>query len=115
MPSVPRILLAQDVAKREVILRALPEELAEAANRTFAEWAHDGQLAPPADWRTWVLMAGRGFGKTRAGVRSARARDIAAEVRIALVAATVDEARRVMVEGASGILACARSEEIEDW
>jgi hypothetical protein len=39
----------------------------QAANRAFAEWAHSGQLAPASDWRTWVLMAGRGFGKTRAG------------------------------------------------
>jgi phage terminase large subunit-like protein len=37
------------------------------------------------------------------------------ELRIALVAATVDEARRVMVEGASGILACARPGEIVEW
>ena len=30
-------------------------------------WAHEGQLAPEGDWRVWLIRAGRGFGKTRAG------------------------------------------------
>jgi hypothetical protein len=58
----------------EVVLRSLGEPLAEALNWTFAEWAHGGQVAPSGDWRTWVLMAGRGFGKTRAGAEWVLAR-----------------------------------------
>lgn len=68
-------------------------------------WARPKQLPPAGDWRVWLLMAGRGFGKTRAGAEwirwlahSGRAR------RIALVGETFDDARQVMVEGASGIL-----------
>jgi phage terminase large subunit-like protein len=76
----------------------------------FERWIHDGQIEPPADgWRTWLMMAGRGFGKTRAGAewveKNARSRP---GVRIALVGATIDEARRVMVEGVSGVLGVAK-------
>jgi phage terminase large subunit-like protein len=68
--------------------------------------AHSGQLPPDGEWRTWLILAGRGFGKTRAGsewVRSVAEADPAA--RIALVGASLAEARAVMVEGESGILA----------
>ncbi len=73
----------------------------------FRNAAHAGQLPPPGDWRTWLVMAGRGFGKTRAGaewVRGVAEADPGA--RIALVGASLAEARAVMVEGDSGILAC---------
>ena len=72
----------------------------------FASKAHPGQIAPDCGWRTWLIMAGRGFGKTRAGaewVRRTAEADPAA--RIALVAASLGEARSVMVEGQSGLLA----------
>lgn len=68
-------------------------------------WANPAQLPPPGDWRLWLMLAGRGFGKTRAGaewVRGIAERDGSA--RIALVGATIAEVRRVMVEGESGIL-----------
>jgi phage terminase large subunit-like protein len=76
----------------------------------FEEWAHKAQLPPKKEgWRTWLMLAGRGFGKTRAGAewieKIARSRP---GVRIALVGATIDEARRVMVEGVSGVLSVAR-------
>ena len=70
-------------------------------------WARPEQLPPPGDWRVWLICAGRGFGKTRAGAEwvgmVARA-DPAA--RIALVGSSIGEARSVMVEGESGLLAC---------
>jgi phage terminase large subunit-like protein len=79
--------------------------------RDWAFWADRRQLPPDGDWRTWVIMAGRGFGKTRAGaewVRGIAERAQPGEtVRIALVGATADEARAVMVEGPSGLLAIA--------
>jgi phage terminase large subunit-like protein len=72
-------------------------------------WARPAQRAPHGHWRVWLIMAGRGFGKTRAGaewVREVAESDHSA--RIALVAATWPEARSVMVEGDSGLLAiCA--------
>ncbi|WP_292947255.1 terminase family protein [Novosphingobium sp.] len=68
-------------------------------------WARASQLPPDGNWRVWLIMAGRGFGKTRAGaewVRMVAERDHSA--RIALVASSLHEARSVMVEGESGIM-----------
>lgn len=72
-------------------------------------WARPTQMAPVGrDWRVWLVMAGRGFGKTRAGAEWVRARAEAdGGLRIALVAATIAEARAVMVEGESGLIAIA--------
>jgi len=79
-------------------------------------WARDSQLPPPGDWRVWLLMAGRGFGKTRSGaewvrmqVESERAR------RVALVAPTIADLRNVMIEGESGILAISHPEFKPDY
>ena len=77
----------------------------------FELWAHKNQLPPKGDaWRIWLMLAGRGFGKTRAGAEwihgLANAR---AKVRIALVGATIHDARSIMVEGVSGILTVARN------
>ncbi|KQS05152.1 ATP-binding protein [Sphingomonas sp. Leaf357] len=75
-------------------------------------WAHAGQTAPAGDWRVWVIRAGRGFGKTRAGAEwvSGIAR-ASPKARIALVGATREDVRRVMIEGEAGLLAVARSDE----
>jgi phage terminase large subunit-like protein len=70
-------------------------------------WARSEQLPPPGPWRCWLICAGRGFGKTRTGAEWVR--EIArsdSTARIALVGATISEARAVMVEGESGLLAC---------
>ena len=69
--------------------------------------ARPSQLPPQGQWRVWVILAGRGFGKTRAG--SEWVREIAEsnpEARIALVSSSLAEARSVMVEGESGLIAC---------
>ncbi|MES2442493.1 MAG: terminase family protein [Pseudomonadota bacterium] len=103
---------AFDLAEAELAELARQMEVADLREwlRDWSEWAHDGQRAPAGDWRTWVMMAGRGFGKTRAGAEWVLGvvRGAGAPVHIALVAATVAEARRVMVEGPSGLLAVGR-------
>ncbi len=71
--------------------------------------ARPEQLPPEGDWRIWMIMAGRGFGKTRSGAEWVRM--IADEnpgARIALVSSSLAEARAVMVEGESGLLAICR-------
>lgn len=69
-------------------------------------WARPNQLPPSGEWRVWLLLAGRGFGKTRTGAELIRARVMARTARrLALVAPTAGDARDVMVEGESGILA----------
>lgn len=67
--------------------------------------ARQEQLAPEGAWRLWLILAGRGFGKTRSGAEwvdgYARA---TAQARIALVGATLRDVRQVMVEGDAGLL-----------
>jgi predicted phage terminase large subunit-like protein len=84
-------------------------QLADALERSWAAIARPNQLPPLGDWwQIWLLLAGRGFGKTRT-----LAEWVCAQVasglasRIALVAATAADARDVLVEGESGILSVA--------
>ncbi len=68
-------------------------------------WARPSQIAPEGDWRVWLVMAGRGFGKTRCGAEWVNEiAESCPDARIALVAAHLGEARAVMVEGESGLL-----------
>ncbi len=152
MTTIPIVLSACLLERRAAIVRSLPEDFVRKIEDSFPEWAHDNQKPPPGDWRVWAIIAGRGFGRTRAGAewvlglvrthcplpgasRLSLPREgggvflpsplagegnasVASEgggMRIALVAATIDEARAVMVEGASGILACAKPGEVLDW
>ncbi|RJT24572.1 ATP-binding protein [Chakrabartia godavariana] len=74
----------------------------------WAFWRRPDQAEPAGDWRCWLLLAGRGFGKTRTGAEWVRARAEAdGRLRIALVAATMADARAIMVEGESGLLSIA--------
>ena len=79
-------------------------------------WARPGQRPPAGDWSIWLIMAGRGFGKTRAGaewVRSIAEGDGSA--RFALVGANYAETRTVMVEGESGLLSIAPPDQRPAW
>src|SRR6516165_6977985 len=74
--------------------------------------AREEQLPPPGEWRTWLLLAGRGFGKTRTGAEYIHDRvNRHGHRRIALVAATAADARDVMVEGESGLFAVGHETE----
>jgi phage terminase large subunit-like protein len=102
-------LIGLDREERKRQLARLSEAERKALRPYWRVWAHEGQLAPGKAWHTWVIMAGRGYGKTRAGaewVRGVAEADPTA--RIALVGDSLGEARRVMVEGPSGLLAIAR-------
>jgi len=71
------------------------------------EWAflaRREQREPPGDWRTWLILAGRGFGKTRAGAEWVREQVRRGAGRIALIAPTMADARDIMVRGESGLL-----------
>ena len=88
----------------------------------FEFWAMDHQLPPSGDWRTWVILGGRGAGKTRAGaewvrsqVEGARPLDKGRARRLALVAETLDQARDVMIFGDSGIMACSPPDRRPIW
>jgi phage terminase large subunit-like protein len=87
-------------------LRVFTPEERHEFRQHWRVWARRQQLPPEGDWRTWLIMAGRGFGKTRAGSEWIRTiADADPEARIAIVAASLGEARAVMVEGESGIMA----------
>lgn len=84
----------------------LTDEEAAALLYEWKRWARPSQLMPPGDWLVWLILAGRGFGKTRTGAESVRAEAEGDKVaRIALVGPTAADVRDVMVEGESGILA----------
>lgn len=88
----------------------------EEALHSWRFWRLAAQAEPEGDWRVWLVMAGRGFGKTRMGAEWVRERAEAdGELRIALVGATIVEARSVMVEGESGLLACAANGMAVRW
>ncbi len=79
-------------------------------------------MPPEGDWRTWVIMGGRGAGKTRAGAEWVRVqvegslpRDPGVMKRIALVGETIEQVREVMVFGESGILACSPPDRRPEW
>lgn len=106
MLSPAEELRALPLGERNAFLEALTEDEAEAL---LTKWrgfmARPNQLAPDGDWDIWLLLAGRGFGKTRCGsewikeeVEAGRA------TRIALIAETAADGRDVIVEGESGIL-----------
>jgi predicted phage terminase large subunit-like protein len=93
---------------RERVLAGLNGAAAQALAHDWEWLARPEQLAPGGDWRFWLMMAGRGFGKTRAGAEWVRRiAEGDGRARIALVGATLGEARSVMVEGPSGLLAVA--------
>ena len=88
----------------------------------FEFWALPHQLPPEGDWKSWVVMGGRGAGKTRAGSEWVRAQVEGATPgapgrasRVALVAETFDQGRDVMVFGDSGILACSPPDRRPVW
>ncbi|MBX9731205.1 MAG: terminase family protein, partial [Sphingomonas sp.] len=109
-------LLALSAEEQAEVIRALTKPQQREFNERWWQWAHDGQRAPPGDWRFWLIRAGRGFGKTRAGAEwvSAHAR-ATPTARIALVGGSIDDVRQVMIEGPSGLIAVARTGEMVRW
>ncbi len=106
--------LPPDVRKR--LISGMSEAGVLALKRDWHFWSLDCQRATASDWRIWLVMAGRGFGKTRIGAEWVRALAGATPgVRIALVAATLAEARSVMIEGESGILSVCSAREMPRW
>ena len=102
-------LIALDSEERRKRLATLSAEVRKALRPYWGVWAHDGQTPPAGAWHTWAIMAGRGYGKTRAGAKWVRAVvEGDPTARIALVGDSLGEARRGMVEGPSGLLAIGR-------
>jgi phage terminase large subunit-like protein len=103
-------LKSASAESQQAAIRSLTVERALALDADFECWAHAQQLPPSSGgWRTWLMMAGRGFGKTRAGAEWIfKLASGKPKLRIALVGGTIAEARSIMVEGVSGLLSIAR-------
>lgn len=104
-----RLFWRLPIEEQRRLIEGMSPEQQLAFDAAFELWAQDGQLVPDGEgWRVWLMLAGRGFGKTRAGAEWVHTLGTSRGKRIALVAASIDEARSIMVEGASGLLTVAR-------
>ncbi|MCH6587818.1 MAG: DNA-packaging protein [Proteobacteria bacterium] len=115
--SLAESLASLPASERKTLIAELSEADARGLIYDWRFWARPKQLAPPesgagGDWTTWLVLAGRGFGKTRCGAEWVRAQVCGTTPlargqarRVALVAETAADARDVMIEGESGLLA----------
>ena len=103
------------MTSRWAALSSLEDHEVARLAHTWEGWARDDQLPPAATetgapWRTWLVLGGRGAGKTRTGAEWVRARALGPPYslhrarRIALVGETLGQVRSVMIEGLSGLL-----------
>ncbi len=100
------------------LARGLPWRQFQILDTTWALDARLDQLAPEGDWLTWLILGGRGAGKTRAGAEWVRALATAEPKPagpIALVGETFTDTREVMIEGVSGLLAIHPSWDRPEW
>ncbi|WP_353308248.1 terminase family protein [Shimia sp. NS0008-38b] len=115
-------IASEPVEVQQGFLDSLSETELLALPYLFEFWAMEHQLPPEEDWKTWVILGGRGAGKTRAGAEWVRAMvegagplDTGAARRVALVGETIDQVREVMVFGESGLIACAPPDRRPVW
>jgi phage terminase large subunit-like protein len=106
----------------DAFLGGLSENALLALPWMFEFGALPHQLPPEGAWKTWVIMGGRGAGKTRAGSEWVRAQvegalptDPGRARRVALVGETVDQVREVMIFGESGIMSCSPPDRKPEW
>ena len=104
------------------LLEALPLAAAEWESRRLAEPSTAArvlratQQTPPGDWRTWLILAGRGWGKTLTGASDVAAYGLAHPgARIAVVGRTFADARDTCVEGHTGLLSVLPRAEVRAW
>jgi phage terminase large subunit-like protein len=116
------LIASEPLAVRETFIRSLTENELQALPYLFDFWALDHQLPPQGNWRTWIILGGRGAGKTRAGaewvrdcVEGSRPLTAGRARRVALVGETYDQVRDVMIEGESGILRCSPPDRRPEW
>jgi hypothetical protein len=116
------LLASATLEQQTEFLNALSSHDLQALPWLFEFWALKHQMAPEGNWRTWVVMGGRGAGKTRAGAEWVRSivegdmpMDQGRAKRVALVGETFDQVRDIMVFGDSGIIACSPPDRRPHW
>lgn len=112
MSGLAEQLASLDAEQRAALLADMTDAQASTILHDWSIWGRAEQQEPPGDWLTWLVLAGRGFGKTRSGAEWVRSiacgptpQSAGSHRRIAIVAETAADARDVLVEGDSGILA----------
>jgi phage terminase large subunit-like protein len=106
--------LPTDVVKRVIGSVESPAALELLYDWRF--WARPNQLPPVGDWRVWLLLAGRGFGKTRTAAEFVRASvESGQAAHVALIGRTAADVRDVMINGESGLLACSHPAHRPRW
>ncbi len=118
-PSLASLLDAwrtQSPTQRATWLATLSPDEATSLTYAWRLWARPEQLSPPGSWSTWVVLAGRGWGKTRVGCEFIRQEVTAGRMgRVAIVGRTAADVRDVLVEGESGLLAIHPKRERPVW
>jgi phage terminase large subunit-like protein len=132
MSTDPTTSTISDETLREKLTQLSPDELPvllAMQDRNCIDWfdsafglyAHDYQRAPEVGqggvpWITWLLLGGRGAGKTLSGAMWVKNFALAhRHARIALIGETEHDVREVMIEGVSGILRAHHSRERPEW
>jgi len=105
---LPERSVAEEMARRsepDALFRNLAPFDLESLLYDWRLWRRPKQATPPGDWGFWLILAGRGFGKTRTGAEWVREQVEAGTAKhIALVGATAGDVRDTMIEGESGLL-----------
>ena len=102
-----QLALASPEDRKAFLASLTDEEAAALAYDWHGFWARPKQLPPAGVWRVWLILAGRGWGKTRVGAEQVISWARTPKQRLALVAETAADVRDVVVEGESGILVCS--------
>jgi|ERR1700761_5460446 phage terminase large subunit-like protein len=108
MTATARRLAELTQEQRQALLNGFSASDLAALEFHWPFWARPDQLPPLGDWRTWLLLGGRGSGKTRSAAEWVRAEMESGRRRnMGVIGPTADAVRGVMVEGPSGLLAVA--------
>jgi phage terminase large subunit-like protein len=103
------------------LIEGVRAPMREALLRDWEIWAREDQLPPHCAWRNWLILGGRGAGKTRAGAEWVRGVALGRKAfgeqarQIALIGETLSDVREVMIEGVSGLLSIHARGERPQW
>ena len=96
--------LALKPAERAIVIATLTPRECDELYYDWSLWGRSEQQPPPGDWVYWLILAGRGAGKTRSGAEAVREWVKTFEI-VNLIGATHDDVRDIMVLGESGLMA----------
>jgi phage terminase large subunit-like protein len=103
--SVVESFLALPDADRTKLLAEMSDEVAAGLFYDWRFWARPNQLPPEGDWRWWLILSGRGWGKSRTGAEWLRMKQEQGAEHMGIIGPTSSDTRDIMIEGISGIMA----------